>query len=210
MTSGADRDRLAILVHEVRSPVAALAAVAEAYREAETVARRSLVTLAVAACTGIDRLLADTKAYSVVREPVDVARLIEASVAAMTLQGAGVRSVVESGLPSMDADPHRLRQAIDNLISNALTHAPSGEDVVVAARAGDGVLVVSVTDSGPGIPAEEQGRIFEAGVRLDPNRPGSGLGLAVVQEIAEAHGGTLDVESSPGRGSTFMLVLPLD
>jgi signal transduction histidine kinase len=72
------------------------------------------------------------------------------------------------------------------------------------------VLVVSVTDSGPGIPVEEQERIFEAGVRLDPARPGDGLGLALARAVAEAHGGTLAVESGPGKGTTFALTLPID
>jgi signal transduction histidine kinase len=210
MTSPAapDRERLAVLVHEVRSPVAALAAIAEAYREAERSARRALVPLALAACAGIERLVTDLEVDSIVREHVDVGRVAEESAAAAELRGARIRTDVESGLPRVSADPQRVRQAIDNLITNALIHAPDG-DVLVAVRSAGSTLVVSVADSGPGIPVEEQGRIFEAGVRLDRARPGSGLGLAIVRAIAEAHGGTLGVESIPGRGATFTLSLPL-
>jgi signal transduction histidine kinase len=209
MTGTIDLERLAVLVHEVRSPVAALAAVAEAYRQADAADRRHLAALAVAACAGIDRVVSDTKLDSVVRESVDVGGLVEQAVAAAALQGGNIRAQVEPDAPAIDADPLRVRQAIDNLISNALTHAPSAA-VLVAVRSGAGVLVVSVTDRGPGVPVEEQKRIFEAGVRLDATRPGAGLGLALTRAIAEAHGGTLAVDSEVGRGATFALTLPVE
>jgi signal transduction histidine kinase len=205
---GADRERLAVLVHEVRSPVAALAAVAEAYRRADGAARRQLAALAVAACSGIERVVSDSRLDSIVLEAVDVGRLVEEAVAAAALQGGDVRAEIERETQVVAADRLRLRQAIDNLISNALTHAASG-GVLVGVRSAKGVLVVFVTDRGPGIPAGEQERIFEAGVRLDAARPGSGLGLALARAIAQAHGGTLTVDSEVGRGATFALTLPL-
>jgi signal transduction histidine kinase len=205
---GADRERLAVLVHEVRSPVAALAAVAEAYRRADGAARRQLAALAVAACSGIERVVSDSRLDSIVLEAVDVGRLVEEAVAAAALQGGDVRAEVERETQVVAADRLRLRQAIDNLISNALTHAASG-GVLVGVRSAKGALVVFVTDRGPGIPAGEQERIFEAGVRLDAARPGSGLGLALARAIAQAHGGTLTVDSEVGRGATFALTLPL-
>jgi signal transduction histidine kinase len=205
---GADRERLAVLVHEVRSPVAALAAVAEAYRRADGAARRQLAALAVAACSGIERVVSDSRLDSIVLEAVDVGRLVEEAVAAAALQGGDVRAEIERETQVVAADRLRLRQAIDNLISNALTHAASG-GVLVEVRSAKGVLVVFVTDRGPGIPAGEQERIFEAGVRLDAARPGSGLGLALARAIAQAHGGTLTVDSEVGRGATFALTLPL-
>jgi signal transduction histidine kinase len=100
-----------------------------------------------------------------------------------------------------------LRQALDNLISNAATHA--GGEIIVRAAAGRDEVVLSVSDTGSGIPPEEQERVFEAGVRLDPARPGSGLGLSVVRAIADAHGAVLSLESGPGRGSTFSLAFPV-
>jgi two-component system sensor histidine kinase BaeS len=108
----------------------------------------------------------------------------------------------------VDGDPERLRQAVDNLIGNAIGHSPDGGVVTVtAARSGDSV-VVAVRDEGDGIPAADLDRVFEPGVRLTSDRPGSGLGLAVVRAIAHAHGGEVEVESTPGQGSTFRLVLP--
>lgn len=211
MTSDADRDRLAILVHEVRSPVAALAAIAETLREEtlEPAARDELAALAVAASRGIERVVTDATVASVRIEDVDVGRLVRETVAAAALAGGTIRADVAAGLPRLQADPLRLRQALDNLVSNALAHTPSGTEVVVSASSrDDGGVLLSVTDSGDGIAVADQRRIFDAGVRLNLDRPGAGLGLAVARAIAEAHGGTLTVESAPGEGATFTLTLP--
>jgi two-component system OmpR family sensor kinase len=102
-----------------------------------------------------------------------------------------------------------LRQALDNLVSNALAHAPAGTEVLLSASPRRNDLLLAVMDSGGGIPLEDQARIFDAGVRLDVQRPGAGIGLAIARAIAESHGGTLTVESAPGEGATFTLTLPL-
>jgi signal transduction histidine kinase len=108
----------------------------------------------------------------------------------------------------VDGDPVRLRQLLDNLIGNALGHSQSGGAVEVSARRDGASIVVEVADEGEGIPAADLERMFEPGVRLTNDRPGSGLGLAVVRTIAQAHGGEVEVESTPGQGATFRLVLP--
>jgi signal transduction histidine kinase len=109
-------------------------------------------------------------------------------------------------------DVHRLRQVLSNLIDNAVKYSADGEDVVVRARAADGDVLVAVSDRGPGIPLEQQHLIFEkfgrAGIDGGSAKPGSGLGLYISRAIVEAHGGSLDVESTPGRGATFTLSLP--
>lgn len=204
-----DAQRLTLLVHEVRSPVAALGAIAEA-SSAESLdddARRALTDLALAACRAIERVVADAAVASVHLEQTDLADVVRDSVHAAVLRGASVRAAVEPGLAPIDADRLRLRQALDNLIANAATHA--GGEIVVRAVSGDDEVVLSVADTGPGVPPEEQERVFEAGVRLDTTRPGSGLGLAVVRAIADAHGASVRLESEPGRGSTFSLAFPL-
>ena len=212
MTEKGARERLAILVHEVRSPVAAIAAIAETSRndDLDRDARRSLTRLAVAACRAIERIVGDANVASVRIEPVDIGEVVAQAVDAAKLRGASVRAIVKPGLPSVDADPVRLRQALDNLIVNALTHGSAEREVVVHAEVREQELRVSVADSGPGIPFDDQERIFEAGVRLDPEVHGSGLGLAVVREIADAHGAAVVVDSSPAGGATFTLVFPLD
>ena len=211
MSARSDGDRLAFLVHEVRSPVAALSAIAAALADGDLDegTQRELAGLALAACRGIERVVGDAAVGSVRLEEVDIGRLARESVAAAVLGGASVRASVAADLPRIDADPLRLRQAVDNLVANAVTHSPPGGEVVVNARMGEGEILVSVSDQGGGIPVEEQERIFEPGVRLATALPGSGIGLAVARAIAEAHGGRLTVESAPGEGATFTLVLPL-
>ena len=204
-----ETERLAILVHEVRSPVAALRGIADA-AEPDDAELPLLVALATAACRGIARIVRDAAPASVELEDVDPGRLVHEVAASAALAGARVRAVAPSGLPGLRADPVRLRQALDNLVSNALVHAsPVDADVVVSADVAGGVVRLSVTDAGEGIGIEDQSRIFEAGARLDDDRPGTGLGLAVARAIAEAHGGTVTVESTPGRGSTFTIALPV-
>jgi two-component system, OmpR family, sensor histidine kinase BaeS len=204
-------DRLAILVHEVRSSVAALAAIATAYPQAlsDASARRPLVELALAASRGIERVVTDATVASVRLEDVDIGRLVDETVTAAVLGGGNVRAEVAAGLPLVQADPLRLRQALDNLVSNALLHSGSAGEVVVSGRRTETSILLSVADTGTGVPLADQERIFESGLRLGSERPGSGLGLAVARAIAEAHAGTLTVDSVPGRGATFTVTLPL-
>ncbi|HEY2957854.1 MAG TPA: HAMP domain-containing sensor histidine kinase [Actinomycetota bacterium] len=114
-------------------------------------------------------------------------------------------------------DEARLRQVLANLMSNALTHTPAGTPVEVVARTQrpDGVplAAVEVVDHGPGLGAEQAQRVFERFYRADPARSrargGTGLGLSIVAALVAAHGGTVRVDSSPGRGARFRVVLPL-
>lgn len=121
---------------------------------------------------------------------------------------------------SVDAEPlevagdrHRLRQLATILLDNALKYTPAGGKVMLRCAAHGKHAELSVTDTGPGIPAEEQSRIFDRFVRADSARTraagGSGLGLAIAKWIAEAHGGRISVESVPGNGSRFIVRLPL-
>jgi len=109
------------------------------------------------------------------------------------------------------ADPEHLEKIFSNLLSNALKFTPAGGRVRVSVDAGAESARVSVRDSGPGIPAEELARVFDRFHRADDpatrNRPGTGLGLALAKELAELHGGSLQVESTLGFGSTFTLIL---
>jgi signal transduction histidine kinase len=210
VTAKVDNEELAVLVHEARSPTAALAALAEALgaEALDPTEARELIELAIVACRSLDRIVSDVTLASVRRESIDVGRIATEAAATMALANARVRVVVAPGLQGLDADPLRLRQALDNLLANAVAHSPAGEEVVVTVSATEGHVLVSVSDRGSGIQPEEQSRIFEAGIRGDVGRPGSGLGLAVARVIVEAHDGTLSVESEPGQGATFTLALP--
>jgi signal transduction histidine kinase len=109
-----------------------------------------------------------------------------------------------------EADPARLRQVLVNLVDNALKYTPPGGRVVVSARQAGTETAVSVQDNGPGIPPEELNRIWERLYRGDKSRSqrGLGLGLSLVKAITEAHGGRVEVESAPGAGAKFTVVVP--
>jgi two-component system sensor histidine kinase BaeS len=211
MNSTDGTERLAVLVHEVRSPVAALSAIAEAFtdRSLESPERLELARLAISACRGIERVVLDAATASVRLEPLDVSALVLQVAAAALLVGTRVEPSVAADLPRITADPLRLRQALDNLVANALTHAGSDGVVSVSATSSGTYVLLSVSDSGSGVPLMEQERIFEAGVRLNPDRAGSGLGLAIARAIAEAHGGKLTLTSIPDEGSTFTIAVPV-
>lgn len=212
MTSANDPHRLAVLVHEVRSPVAALSAIAETFSDEglESRARLELSQLAIAACLGIRRVVIDAAVASVQVVSMDPGALVHQIVETARLFGGRVEAEIASDLPQIAADPVRLRQALDNLVSNALRHGGPDGGVRVSATSHGGLVLLSVSDSGPGVPIADQDRIFDAGVRLDASRAGSGLGLAIVRAIAEAHGGQLTLTSIPGEGATFTIALPVD
>jgi two-component system phosphate regulon sensor histidine kinase PhoR len=113
-------------------------------------------------------------------------------------------------LPSMLADADRLSQVFTNLLENAIKYTPEGGSVLLTARAGPGEAIVSVADSGGGIPAEDLPRIFERFYRVDKARSGKGygLGLAITKDIVQAHGGSIRVESAVGSGTRFTVRLP--
>jgi signal transduction histidine kinase len=110
------------------------------------------------------------------------------------------------------ADRTRLEQVAANLIDNAVKYTPAGGRVEVEVRRADDAAVLRVTDNGPGIPTDELPRIFDRLFRGDRSRAerGLGLGLSLVKAVVEAHGGTVDVVSEPGRGSVFTVALPLE
>ena len=207
--SGLDGVRLAVLVHEVRSPVAALSAVAEAARESawDDATGSDLVRLALAACRAIERLLVDAAVASVRLERLDLGSLVRDAVAAHAVRGGDV--VAEEGERDLvvDGDPVRIRQVLDNLIVNALAYGDATRVTVRATRSGEAVRV-TVSDAGPGIPEWNLDRIFERGMQLGSTTRGSGLGLALARTIVEAHGGELTVDSTLGVGSTFTIALP--
>jgi two-component system phosphate regulon sensor histidine kinase PhoR len=102
---------------------------------------------------------------------------------------------------------------LGNLIENAVKYSPEGGEVRVSAATGNGAVLIDVRDSGPGIPRDQQARIFEKFGRVDvpgASKPGTGLGLFIARSIAEAHGGSLEVTSGAELGATFTLSLPVD
>ena len=112
---------------------------------------------------------------------------------------------------TVNADERRVRQVVFNLLSNAVKFTPSGGRVDVSALAQDGRVEVAVTDTGPGIRAEDLETIFEEFEQSSDGKKveGTGLGLPLSRKLVELHGGRLWVESEVGRGSTFLFTLPV-
>lgn len=147
------------------------------------------------------------------RRPVDLAALAAATVALLTgrARRAGVTLEHSGVAPSVLGDRDRLKQALINLLDNALRATPPGGTVRVHVSRAAGAALVTVEDNGPGVPAELRERIWERGVRGAPDTAGSaGLGLAIVREIVVAHGGRAYLEEAREGGARFVLELPLD
>ena len=220
------RDFLANVSHELKTPVGGIALLAEAVLDAhddpEAVAR-----FARRISVESDRLT------RLVKEIVELSRLQGAdTVKDPTIIDVGACARDAAERSHLLAEDHRIElvtaidercevwgdaelvtTAISNLIGNAIAYSDKGTRVSVIVRRGrPGVIDISVTDQGLGIPAEEQQRIFERFYRVDSARSratgGTGLGLAIVKHVADNHGGHVSVWSEPGRGSTFTIELP--
>jgi two-component system OmpR family sensor kinase len=134
------------------------------------------------------------------------------SVAAASLgqDEVSIVSEVAPAVPAVRGDAERLRQALVNLIDNAVKYSPAGQRVEVRVAPASDVVHISVNDRGPGISPDDQRVIFEKFGRVasGASKPGTGLGLFIARSITEAHGGTLSVSSATGRGATFTVTLP--
>lgn len=208
--------------HELRTPLAAVAASAETIlrNDPDREQRERLAVETVREATRAGRLVDDLLAAARTAEGVplsperlDLVALVADEVArARLVGGSTVLSLQAPDRVEVEADPQRIGQVLANLLDNARHATPEdGSTEVAVARRGAWVEV-SVTDSGPGVPAADRDRIFERFVRLDPARSrdrfGSGLGLAIARSLAEAHGGSLLCLDAP-VGARFVLRLPL-
>jgi signal transduction histidine kinase len=123
-----------------------------------------------------------------------------------------LRGQITSQVPLVLGDPEHLRKVVDNLIANALKFTPAGGTVTVSLKGTSDEVILQVTDTGIGIPEEHMERVFDRFYQVDGTtrrrHGGSGLGLALVKEIVESHGGSVTVESMVGKGSTFSVRLP--
>ena len=217
-------DFVSLVSHELRSPMAAVIGAArtleERWRELNADQRGAFLALIADETNRLATLIGDVLDTSRIEAgtfsyrftEVDVAELVRTTVAGFALHQDEVSVIAHADgvVPSVRGDRERLRQVLRNLLENAVKYSPAGEVVDVRARADDGRVLVTVEDSGPGIPGEQHGLIFERFGRANVGlgKPGTGLGLFIARSIAEAHGGTLSVVSAPGEGATFTLELP--
>lgn len=217
-----ERRLTADVAHELRTPLMAIQATVEAMLdgvlptdpERLTVVRDETTRLARLADSLLDlsRMERGEIAFSHVRlEPADpVMVALEAHRALVEASGLALIEDVQRGLRVV-GDPDRLTQAVGNLLSNAIRYTPEGGTVTVEVAAKAGHAVISVADTGVGIELADQDKVFRRFWRADSSREGTGvgIGLALVKEIVDRHGGTIRVESSPGRGTRFDISLPL-
>jgi signal transduction histidine kinase len=211
--------------HELRSPLTSIVSYADLIRDEgglNPTAARFLDVIARNA-ERITKLVGDLLLLSRIEAgmiPLDLAPVSVAEVVAEAVQtaapaaahkGVALDGAVPDGPPLL-ADRTRLVQVIDNLIANAVKFTDEGGQVGVSAAAGGQEWQIEVTDSGIGIPPGDLGRLFDRFFRASnatsAGRPGSGLGLSIVKEVAELHGGRVEVTSTLGAGTTIHLFLP--
>jgi signal transduction histidine kinase/phosphopantetheinyl transferase len=213
------------VAHELRTPLTNLRGYLEAIQDGVALPDPEVIASLHEEALHLSRLVDDLQDLALAeagqlpleRQPLavadfvgPVARLVAPRAAAA---GVSVEAHLPSGLPAVDADPVRARQIVHNLVGNAVRHTPAGGAVRVAARRAGEDVEVTVADSGEGIPPEHLPHVFERFYRADRSRSratgGAGIGLAVVRQLVEAHGGRVAVESTPGRGTTMRFTLPI-
>jgi signal transduction histidine kinase len=214
--------------HELRSPLTSVQGFAELLMlERDTLSTKQVETVEVILdnCRHLVRLLndlldlarSDAGRLTVRPRPTPVAPLVEDAVRTMRTQteGAGqtLTERVGEGLPPVEVEADRIRQILVNLLTNAHEYSPEGASIEVAARAIGDEVEIAVTDDGPGIPENQMEHIFERFTRGDAGLTqrvgGTGLGLAISKSLVELHGGVIEVDSTPGRGSIFRFRLPV-
>jgi signal transduction histidine kinase len=214
-SEAAMRTFLADASHELRTPVAALHATAERLlRDQPERPARDAVEAQLARDSGrLGQLIDDLLNLARLdarerprREPVDLAALASAVVAAARTTHPGRVEVVAAGPVAATGDPDALLRAVRNLVDNALA---VGDRIVIEVRPTPNGPTLSVTDDGPGVPDDQRERIFEPFVRLPGSAPdGTGLGLAIVRRTVESHGGTVTCDTVPAGGARFTVRLP--
>ena len=219
---------VATVSHEIRTPLTVIRLFADklvAPSGADDEARNRYVGTIVNECDRLNRLVdnvlefarieAGTKTYRLLPASIDevIASAAKAASYLMEQKSFDLKVVVEPDLPMLLIDAEAMEQAILNLLTNAAKYSGESRDIRLHARRADSEVVVEVVDRGIGIDPSEHSRIFEKFYRTGNDATahvaGTGLGLALVKHIVEAHSGRVDVQSSPGAGSTFSIRLPI-
>jgi two-component system phosphate regulon sensor histidine kinase PhoR len=213
------RDVLAMVAHDLRSPLTAIRGSAQLLQRRGEY-RPAMIETIVTQSGRMARLIDDLADIvrleeghlPLAREPFDLVTLAQETAAVAQTQSEQHVIRVETGAPAITGawDRVRLQQVLENLLGNAIKHAPEGGVVVVRIGCQDGEALLSVQDTGPGIAPEHLSRLFS---RFDQARaggaPGLGLWLYISRMLVEAHGGRIGVETELGKGSCFTVALPL-
>ena len=216
-------DVIAIVSHDLRNPLSTITMAAGILElDLDPGQRGEHIAVIKRAATSMARLIADLLDVSAMEagrfaidpEAMPVAPLLSEVCRMLSAQANQKQLRLEcdasATLPPARADRDRITQVLSNLIGNAIKFTPAGGTIAVDAEVQDADLVVTVCDTGPGIPAEDLGRVFDRFWHTRQRRGGgAGLGLAISKGIVEAHGGRLWVESQPGNGARFSFTLPV-
>ena len=222
-------DFVSTVSHEFKSPLTAIRQLAEMLQSGRVssdeqrgryydVLLEQSERLSVLVDNVLDLARMDEGRYELERATVDVGALLEQIVERVEQrvlhEGFTIRSEIEHHTPAIVLDAAAVTQATTNLIDNGVKYSGGAKEVVVRGFSQNGHYVIAVQDFGIGLDDDEAVRVFErfyrGGSELTRTVKGTGLGLALVKQIAEAHGGSVAVESTPGSGSTFSIRLPLD
>jgi signal transduction histidine kinase len=216
-------DLLGVVAHDLRNPLNLIQITAEMLRDAKLPAptRDEMLERCIRATQQMNRLIEDLLDATHIRAgglrlelaAVDLKELLSQINDAYRPLAHERRIFWEASGPDAPTtarmDASRVLQAVGNLVGNALKFTPPGGHVAVRASVTSHDVVIAVSDSGPGMPPEALGHVFEAFWQGKTDRRGIGLGLTIAKGIAEAHGGRIDVETTHGKGCTFRLILPL-
>lgn len=218
------RNLTADVAHELRTPLSNIQGYLEAIRDGLIEPSGETIDTIHGQATQLSRLVDDLRLLAQVesgdllleRSPVQLEELLQSCADAVRPRAAAKNVSldldIDPALPSVEIDGSRISQVVGNLLENAITHTPQGGRVTLSGAMSEGMVTVSVADTGPGIAPDDLSRIFDRFYRADPSRAratgGSGLGLTIARRLVEAHGGTIEAESTAGEGSRFTVRLP--
>jgi two-component system, OmpR family, sensor histidine kinase BaeS len=213
------------IAHELRTPLSVIQGTLEGILDRVVEPTPERIAALHSQAVLLKRLITDLRDLSLAqagqlqlnRQAIDVSRIVRETLEALAPladeRTIALRLEMPERLTPLQLDPDRMRQVVQNLVENALRHTPPGGEVRVRLRDGNGEgLHLEISDTGGGIGPEDLPHIFEHFYRADRSRArssgGTGMGLAIVRSLVEAHGGHVSAESAPGRGSTFVVTLP--
>lgn len=221
----ARRQFFADVAHELRHPLAILMGRLESIQDGVLPLDEEQVLLLHDMAIGLKRVVSDMSDLSLADvgqlklhlSPVNISELVEQLQINLepVAEDLGITlwSQVEKDMPPLNADADRLREVLVNLLTNALQHTPAGGKIQLTVERGDSNAILQVSDTGLGIDAVDLPHVFERFYRADKSRSratgGTGLGLAIVKSLVELHGGTVEVQSTSGKGSKFTITVPL-
>jgi signal transduction histidine kinase len=223
--NAAREEILRVVSHDLRNPLSAIAMATRVLRTsppAEQRGRDDLLVTIAESTDWMNRLIQDLLdvasiergSLSLERRRESVEELVGQAINMFSVEalesGKVVETTLDGSLPPVHADGARVVQVLGNLLRNAIKFTPEGGRIIVRASGGDGVVTFAVADTGIGIPADAQARVFDRYWHASTaGTKGTGLGLSIAKGIVEAHGGRIWVESTPGRGSAFAFTIPV-